>query len=141
MPRRKDRPLILPADTKYVMVFNAASESQPEEVKFEISSMEWSRFLEYDEPEISVYAREFNLTGGGGTGFSDLKAKMQNKSGFDFKRINMNAVIRNGGGVPVAINQTGFNDVRMNEEREINFNWNTPFPIDPFPPKSKSIPR
>ena len=122
---------ILPGQTKYVLAFNLSPETIPESLDFEISSFEWSKFSEYQEPDIAIYSREFNLASGGETGFARLTAKMRNQSGYDFRQITDKAVIRNGNGDPVAINQTGFNDVRMNEEREINFNWNSTFQIDP----------
>jgi hypothetical protein len=122
---------ILPGQTKYVLAFNLSPEMIPEKLDFEISSFEWSKFSEYQEPDIAIYSREFSLAGGGETGFAKLQAKMRNQSGYDFRQITDKAVIRNGKGDPVAINQTGFNDVRMNEEREINFNWSSTFQIDP----------
>lgn len=122
---------ILPGQTKYVLAFNLSPEAIPESLDFEISSFEWSKFSQYEEPDIAIYSREFSLAGGGETGFAKLQAKMRNQSGYDFRQITDKAVIRNGNGDPVAINKTGFNDVRMNEEREINFNWNSTFQIDP----------
>jgi len=123
---------ILPGQTKYVLAFNLSPETIPESLDFEISSFEWSKFLEYEEPDIAIYSKEFSLAGGGEIGFAKLQAKMRNQSGYDFRQITEKAVIRNSNGDPVAINQTGFNDVRMNEEREINFNWSSTFQIDPI---------
>ncbi|MFA6193929.1 MAG: hypothetical protein WC726_03665, partial [Parcubacteria group bacterium] len=116
---------ILPGQTKYVLAFNLSPETIPESLDFEISSFEWSKFLEYEEPDIAIYSKEFSLAGGGEIGFAKLQAKMRNQSGYDFRQITEKSVIRNSNGDPVAINQTGFNDVRMNEEREINFNWSS----------------
>jgi hypothetical protein len=126
---------ILPGQTKYILAFNLSPETIPESLDFEISSFEWSKFSEYQEPDIAIYSREFSLAGGGETGFAKLQAKMRNQSGYDFRQITDKAVVRNGKGDPVAINQTGFNDVRMNEEREVNFNWNSTFQIDPVSAK------
>ena len=126
---------ILPGQTKYVLAFNLSPETIPESLDFEISSFEWSKFLEYEEPDIAIYSKEFSLAGGGEIGFAKLQAKMRNQSGYDFRQITEKSVIRNSNGDPVAINQTGFNDVRMNEEREINFNWSSTFQIDPISAK------
>jgi hypothetical protein len=126
---------ILPGQTKYILAFNLSPEAIPESLDFEISSFEWSKFSEYQQPDIAIYSREFNLASGGETGFAKLTAKMRNQSGFDFRQITDKAVIRNGKGDPVAVNQTGFNDVRMNEEREVNFNWSSTFQIDPVSAK------
>lgn len=129
--QKKGSSFILPAQTKYIFAFNISAETKPAELDFKISSFQWSRFSEYEEPGISVYAREFSLVGGGDPGFAKLSAKMRNDSGFSFREISAGAVIRNGKGVPLAVNRTSFNDVRVNEERELNFNWNYPFALEP----------
>lgn len=126
---------ILPAQSKYVLAFNLSPEAKPASLNFEINSFKWSKFLEYEEPDISIYAKQFSLVSGGESGFAKLEAKMRNQSGYDFREIQVKAVIRNGDGNPIAVNQTSFNDVRVNEEREINFNWNSPFQIDPVSAK------
>ena len=56
---------------------------------------------------------------------------MKNQSGYDFRKIAVKAVLRNGEGGPIAINETSFNDVRVGEEREIFLNWSNPFAVDP----------
>jgi len=132
---------ILPGQTKYILAFNMIPvDAKPEKLDFQINSFEWSRFSEFEEPDIAVYAKEFNLASGGEPGFAKLKAKMRNQSGFDFRKISAAAVIRNENGSPIAINETNFNDVRANEEREMNFNWNSPFPIDPMSARIEIVP-
>jgi len=122
---------VLPAETKYILAFNLSPETKPASLDFKISSFKWSKFTEYQGPDIAILAKEFNLTSGGESGFAKLKAKMRNQSGYDFREITVKTVIRNGNGEPIAANQTSFNDVRVNEEREVNFNWNDSFAIDP----------
>lgn len=131
----KGSDFILPAQTKYILAFNLSPEAKPVSLDFEINSFKWSKFLEYEEPDISVYSKQFSLVSGGESGFAKLEAKMRNQSGYDFRQISAKAVIRNGAGEPIAINQTSFNDVRVNEEREIDFNWTSPFQIDPVSAK------
>lgn len=131
---------VLPGQTKYILAFNMSSDTKPESLNFEISSFEWSLFSKFEEPDITVYAKEFSLAGGGETGFAKLNAKMRNQSGFDFHEISAQAVIRGGDGSPIAINETNFNDVRASEEREINFNWNTSFAINPVTAKIEVVP-
>lgn len=131
---------LLPGETKYILAFNLPSEAKPESLNVEISSFEWSLFSEFEEPDIAVYAKEFSLASGGETGFAKLKAKMRNQSGYDFREISAYGVIRGGNGLPIAINETNFNDVRAEEEREINFSWNSMFPIDPMSAKIEIVP-
>lgn len=131
---------VLPGQTKYVLAFNLAPETKPESLDFEISSFEWSKFSEFEEPDIAVYAKEFSLVSGGEPGFAKLTAKMRNQSGFDFHEISAAAVVRGNDGSPIAINETNFNDVRVNEEREIDFSWSSPFAIDPTTAKIEIVP-
>jgi len=131
---------ILPGQTKYVLAFNLAPAAKPDNLGFEISSFEWRKFSEYEEPDIAVFAKEFNLAGGGEADFATLVAKLRNQSGFDFREISANIVIRDGSGVPVAVNKTNFNDVRTNEEREVNARWKNPFLVDPASSKIEIVP-
>jgi hypothetical protein len=117
---------ILPAETKNVLAFNIELAKAPANFEFRIKSFEWQRFLEYEEPNITVYGKEFSFISDG-SGFAQLKAKIQNKSGYDFRKITTKAVIKNMNGVPVAVNQTDNNDIKVNEEREVVFRWNDPF--------------
>lgn len=119
---------ILPAETKYILAFNLASSAQPESIDIKIKSLKWTKFLEYEEPLIQIYSKEFNLVNAG-SNFASLKAKIKNLSGYDFRTITAKAVIRNERNVPVALNQTSANDVKVNEEREIIFNWGNSFPL------------
>ncbi|HUD09163.1 MAG TPA: hypothetical protein VMQ48_03685 [Candidatus Saccharimonadales bacterium] len=131
---------VLPGQTKYILAFNIPSDVKPESLDFEISSFEWSKFSQFEEPDITVYAKEFSLASGGESGFARLTAKMKNQSGFDFHEISAAVVIRGGDGSPIAINQTNFNDVRAGEEREINVSWNSSFAIDPVTAKIEIVP-
>jgi hypothetical protein len=117
---------VLPTDEKYIFAFNVESPENISAFDFKISSLKWAKFSEYQEPDISVFEKVFNLTSSG-AGFAELKAKMKNKSGFDFRKIKAKAVIRNGQGEPIAVNETGFDDVRSDEEREIILKWNDAF--------------
>jgi hypothetical protein len=119
---------ILPGQTKYILAFNLASSVQPKNIDFKIRSFKWTKFSEYEEPLIQIYSKEFNLVNAG-SNFATLKAKIKNQSSFDFKTITAKAVIRNERNAPVALNQTSVNDVRVNEEREVVFNWGSRFQI------------
>jgi len=131
---------ILPGQSKYILAFNLSPDAKPDSLDFKISSFEWSKFSEFEEPDIPVYGREFSLASGGDTGFANLKAKMKNQSGYDFHKISLKAIVRGSNGVPIAANETNFNDVRVNEEREINLKWNNSFPIDPMSAKIEILP-
>lgn len=118
---------ILPAQTKYTFEFNVALERKPESFALNVKSFQWQRFSEFEEPDIAVYGKEFNLPGGTREP-ARLKAKIQSRSNYDFRKITTKVILKNTTDLPIAINQTDSNDVRVNEEREIIFNWNTALP-------------
>lgn len=120
---------ILPAETKYIFAFNVILDREPKELNFRIKSVVWQKFFDYEEPDISVYQKEFSFVSSG-SGFAQLKAKIRNQSQYDFRRITTRVVLRDAAGNPVAINETNSNDVTANEEREIILNWSDPFPRD-----------
>jgi len=120
---------ILPAEAKYIFAFNAVSDQKPESLNFRIKSLQWQKFLDYEEPDIPVSQKEFSFVSSG-SGFAQLKAKIRNQSKYDFRQITTRVVLRDMAGTPVAINETNNNNVTANEEREIIFNWNEPFSKD-----------
>lgn len=120
---------LLPSETKYIFVFNMDLAEKTDSVDFRIKSYRWQKFSDYEEPNIASYQKEFSFISGG-PGFAQLKLKIQNKSGYDFKRITTKTVLRDRQGSPVAINETNNNDVRINEEREVIFQWSEPFSQD-----------
>lgn len=129
LEKRSGSTFILPAETKYAISFNIALAEKPESFAFRVESFRWQKFLEYQEPDIAVLGKELNLSGDEG-GSTQLKARIQNRSNYDFKKISTKVILRNTRGMPIAINQTDNNDVRTNEEREVIFNWNTALPSD-----------
>lgn len=120
---------LLPAETKYIFAFNMDLDGKPASIDFRIKSYKWQKFSDYEEPNIVSYQKEFSFTSGG-PGFAELKLKIQNKSGYDFRKITTKAVLRDRQGNPVAINETNNNDVQINEEREVVFQWSEPFSQD-----------
>ncbi len=130
---------ILPSQTKYILAFNLSSSSEPKELNFKIKSFKWTSFAEYEEPLIQVYAKEFNLVSTG-SNFATLKARIKNLSDYDFRNITVKVVIRNEKNIPVALNETNVNDVKVNEEREVVFNWGSSFEVSPEAPKIEVSP-
>ena len=120
---------LLPAETKYLFVFNADLTEKPASLDFRIKSYKWQKFLDYEEPNIVSYQKEFSFMSGGPE-FAGLKLKIQNKSGYDLRKITTKTVLRDRQGNPVAINETNNNDVQINEEREVVFRWSEPFSQD-----------
>ncbi|PIV83428.1 MAG: hypothetical protein COZ28_03115 [Candidatus Moranbacteria bacterium CG_4_10_14_3_um_filter_44_15] len=125
--KRDGSSFILPAQTKYVLEFNIALGEKPESFVFNVRSFRWQKFSESEEPNVVVYGREVSLPGSIGEP-TQLKAKIQNRSNYDFKKVTTKVVFKDVEGMPVAVNQTDSNDVRANEEREVIFNWNTVLP-------------
>jgi hypothetical protein len=132
--RSEGTSFILPSQTKYVLAFNVVSSGKPNDLDFKVRSFKWTKFTEYEEPLVQVYAKEFNLIGAGSS-FATLKARIKNLSDYNFRNITIKAVIRNDQNVPVALNQTNVNDVKINEEREVVFNWGSSFEIGLDAPK------
>lgn len=126
---RSGSSFVLPGEAKYVLEFNVDPQEVPESFNFRIKSFKWQKFTAFEDPDVAVYQKEFNFISSG-VGFAQLKAKIQNRSGYDFRRITTRAVIRDISGKPVAVNETNSNDVKVNEERELIFNWNDSFTKD-----------
>ncbi|MDI6778268.1 MAG: hypothetical protein QMD77_03680 [Patescibacteria group bacterium] len=129
LEKKSGSTFILPAEIKYAIAFNISLPEKPKSFFFRIESFRWQKFLEFQEPDIAVFGKELNFSGSE-NGAVQLKARIQNRSNFDFKKIATKVVLRNLKGLPIATNQTDNNDIRANEEREVIFNWNTMLPKD-----------
>jgi len=121
---------LLPGQEKYIFAFDIdLGQAESRSFKFRVKSFRWEGFSSYAQPNIAVYQKEFNFMTPG-SGFAQLKAKIQNRSEYDFHKITTRAIIRDKAGRPVAINETSSNDVKVNEEREVTFQWDGPFTKD-----------
>lgn len=117
--KRAGKSFILPDESKYIVELNLQSPTNPYTVKFEIKNVQWDEFLEYAEPKLSIYQKNYyeefekNITSG----------LLRNESHFDFNFIELVIVLRNEKGNPVALGKSEMRTIKSQEERDFKLIW------------------
>lgn len=119
LQRRSGKNFILPDENKFIIELNLYSSVNPYAVNFEIKNIEWDEFLEYDEPRLNIYEKNYreefenNITTG----------LMRNESYFDFNSIEIDIVLRNDSGKPIALGKNEMRTIKSQEERDFKLIW------------------
>lgn len=120
LDRKNGRNFILPEESKYIIEQNFYSNTNPTSVEFKIDNIKWQKFSNYQaEPQLSIYNK--NYTEG------DRKNKvfglLKNESYFDFNSIEIDIVLRDADGKPVALGKNEMRTVNSQEERDFKIIW------------------
>lgn len=120
---------ILPRETKTLLAFHVGSGAAPSaHVKLALSDVVWERLSDYREPpRITVSDKRFNQIVKG-IGFGEALGLVTNDSPFDFRSLVVKVILRDAGGVPLAVNQTEMRTVSSNERRDFRLVWPEFFP-------------
>lgn len=118
---------ILPKQEKYVMAANVNFPEPPSSLEISTADIGWEKFSSFSEPEIIITNKEYNLISSG-VGYSELKGILRNNSPYDFKNIQLKAVLRDEGGAVVTVNSTDMQTILSREEREFRMFWPRSFP-------------
>jgi hypothetical protein len=118
---------ILPSDEKYVIENNIPA-TDPAGVEFSITDVSWNEINDYyEKPQLDIVNRTYGEISSG-TGFSEAKGLLKNKSPFDFNVIKVDVLLKDKEGKIIAINSTEVRAVKAQEEREVKAYWPRRFP-------------
>ncbi|MFH0968885.1 MAG: FxLYD domain-containing protein [Patescibacteria group bacterium] len=124
---RSGKSFILPVESKYIIETGLETAEIPKEISVFISGSKWQEFFGYEKPELNIYNKRYDLISSG-IGYSEAKGLLRNESAFDFNSIQVNVVLRDENGKPVAFNKTEMNTVNAGEERDFRLLWPMNFP-------------
>jgi len=113
---------ILPTEEKYIVVPNVKASTKPASVKVAIKDPQWSRFTDYEKPELHIYNKRYNPVSSG-PGFSEAFGLLRNESPFDFRDVQIYVILKDKGGTVVAAHKTQFNTLDAAEERDFRLLW------------------
>jgi hypothetical protein len=119
LAERSGTNFILPDESKFIIELNLYSSINPYTTSFEIKDIQWDEFLEYEEPKLSIYEKNYseesekNVTTG----------LLRNESYFDFNTIEINIVLRDASGKPVALGKNEMRTINSQEERDFKLIW------------------
>lgn len=113
---------ILPTEEKYIVIPNVKASMRPARVHVEIEDPTWSRFTDYEKPELRIYNKRYNPVSSG-PAFSEAFGLLRNESPFDFRNINIYVILKDGSGSVVAAHKTDFQTLDAGEERDFRLLW------------------
>lgn len=116
---RKGETFILPGETKYVIELNLVSEEDPYTAEFNILDVRWEEFLDYEEPRLSIYNKSYQQEAGKSEAFGLLK----NESYFDFNSIEIDIILRDENGKPLALGKNEMRTISSQQERDFKIFW------------------
>ncbi len=111
---------ILPEENKYIIEQNFQSNNKPNSIKFSIDNINWQKFSNYRaEPLLSIYNKNYTEEDGKNKMFGLLK----NESYFDFNSIEIDIILRDSNGKPVALGKNEMRTVKSQEQRDFKIIW------------------
>lgn len=128
--QRSGKGFLLPKETKYLIETNFDTEVSGIVAEIKLENVQWQVFSGYREkPVLNVYSKRYGPVTSG-VGFGQVDGTISNDSGFDFQSIIVKVVLRDGSGMPVAMNSTEMRTVNAGERRDFHLIWPTNFPGD-----------
>jgi hypothetical protein len=125
---KKEAGFILPGEEKYVIENNIVSPSQPTSAEFRIISSDWVEFEGYYErPDVQIINKNYSEISNG-TGFSDARGLLRNRSPYDFESIKIQIILKDSQGEVLALNSTEMKTIKAGEDRDFRVFWPSSFP-------------
>lgn len=124
---RKGKSFILPTETKYLIEIGLKSDENIASFNVDIEEGEWENFVDFEVPKVKIHNQKFGLIESE-TYFAQAFGLMVNDSSFDFRKIDINIIIRDSRGVPIAVGKTDKRTVDSGREYEFTWRWPDEFP-------------
>jgi hypothetical protein len=124
---REGESFILPTEEKYLIEVGLESRENIALATVSIGEIDWVNFVDFEVPKINIHNQKFGLISGG-KNYAEAFGLMINESPFDFNKIEINVIIRDGRNIPVAVNKTEMRTINSGEEREFKLHWPSEFP-------------
>jgi len=86
---RKGSSYILPRETRYFIEQKIKTEADNPRIEFKINNVKWQEVVEYQEPELLIKNLDFIQS----EDLSQLSAVLENRSSYDFSKIDVWAVL------------------------------------------------
>lgn len=119
---------ILPQETKYIIeprvltAFSAIFSGTPT-VELEIKNLEWEKLKEYVKPEFFIRDKNYQLLGAEESGYSRISGIVENKSNFDFDKLDVKAVLFSENQQVIGVGKTEMRTLLAFEERYFEIKW------------------
>ncbi len=127
--KRSGKSFILPRDSKYAIENGFEIQSEPSIAEVLIKNTQWAEFENYEKPQLNIYEKRYDIVSGG-VGFGQAYGLLRNESAFDFESVNVDVILRDSSGIPIALNSTEMRDIGSGDQRDFKLLWPSSFPGD-----------
>lgn len=117
---------ILPNQTKYLLKVKAESAEPVKQIKISFNKVEWKKLEDYQSPQIGIQQKEYRLLSNEEPGFSQVRAILINKTGFDLNKVDIDILLFDSFNRLVAININEINTFMTGQERDFFSTWFSP---------------
>lgn len=124
--RRRGTTFLLPQERLSIAEFNLTTERVPTDTEFQILDVEWEVRRE-SRPNIIVERRIYRVITDGAQRKSSIEARIQNRSPFDFREVEVNFIALDPDGNLLGVSSVVVEDLRAGESRDLKALWPTEF--------------
>lgn len=128
---REGKSFILPTESKYLIEIGLRSDENISSAAVLIGEVKWVNFVDFEVPKVKIHNQKFGLIENENkdkTNYARAFGLMVNDSLFDFKKIDINVIIKDSRGTPIAVSKTDKRTVYSGKEYEFTLHWPTEFP-------------
>jgi len=120
LAQRSGHSFILPNESKYIIEQDLYVNSKPANIDFGIDNVKWQEFSDYvEQPQLNVYNKNYSIA----DDKSEVFGLLKNESYFDFNSIEINIVLRDKNGKPLALGKNEMRTVNSQEQRDFKIIW------------------
>lgn len=115
---------LLPNQEKYIIANEVPCTTNPSRVIFKNDPPQWQTYIEYHEPQVQIFQKEFQkLTQG--PPYAQVSAIVANKNEFNLTNIKINIILEDANNNLIAARQTQIDNLVANQETKISYQWLT----------------
>jgi hypothetical protein len=116
---REGNSYILPQETRYIIEQRVETDVNISKVEFKINNVEWQELVDYQEPELLIRNPNFSQS----EELSQLSATLENRSNYDFDKIDVWAVLFDKESNILGANKIELRTVLSEEKRYFEMKW------------------
>lgn len=118
---------ILPHGSRYIVRQGIALASAPVQISLEVTSVSWKKIPGYVSSGLSVGGKKLEFPSGSPNVFARMSGAISNVSPYDLRSIDVDMVVFDISGNPIAVNHSEMQTVQSGQKRAFTVFWPAPF--------------
>ncbi len=119
---RRGTTFLFAQERTYVVESNIKTEREPTRVEFKITNIDW-QYRQEQKPNLVVERRDYKVEENQGRKQSVIEAKILNRTIFDFKEVEVKAIILDEEENLLGSNRTVIEEMQAGSSRSVKFLW------------------